>query len=117
MRYEISYDSKLKILNNAICNINFLSTIGIESVLLKKNTIFLNIKKNINDSKFIEFLKSMYFKSKFLDHYKIFDKKKFFVTDMKKFEQKLIKVLNQKGKKYNLNQYKFINNFFLKQKL
>ena len=115
MRYEMSSDSKLKILKNAICNINFLSTIGLESVLLKKNTIFLNIKKKVNNANVIEFFKSNYFKSRFLDHYRIFEKNKFFVTDMKKLERKLFKVLDQRGKKYNIRQYKFIKNFFLKQ--
>lgn len=116
MRYEKSYNDKRKLLKNAICNINFLSTIGLESTILKKNTIFLNIKKDIKNFNFIQFLKSNYFKSKFLDHYRIFEKNNFFITDIRKLDKKLHKVIDQKGKKYNIKQYKFIKNFFLKQK-
>ncbi len=113
MRYEYNYDSKLSLLKNTICHINFLSTIGIESVLLGRNTIFLNIKKKFNIFEPIKYLKSNYFKTKFLDHYKIFSKKNLFVTSFNELENNLSLILENKNLRNKYRQEKFIKNFFL----
>ena len=45
VRYEKNYKAKAELIKNSLAVINFFTTMGIESVLLKKYTIFLNLKK------------------------------------------------------------------------
>ena len=45
MRYEKNYKTKAKLIQNSLAVINFFTTMGIESVLMRKYTIFLNFKK------------------------------------------------------------------------
>jgi hypothetical protein len=113
MRFEKDYKKKLKLLNNAILHINFLSTIGIESCLLNKPTLFLNFKKNFNWLCPFEFFKSNFFKTKYLDHYKIFSKNKMFVTNYDELDSILLDIFVKKIKNFNIKNNNFIKNFFL----
>jgi hypothetical protein len=112
MRFEQNLKKKLQLLTGAALHVNFLSTIGIESVLLKKNTLFLNIEKTIFSNGLINFLKSYYFKSKFLDHWRIFEKENLFVKNYHELDDKIIYLL--KNCKFTMSKNKFFKNFFLK---
>ena len=113
MRFEKDYKKKLKLLNNAILHINFLSTIGIESCLLNKPTLFLNFEKKFNWLCPFEFFKTNFFKTKYLDHYKIFSKKKMFVTNYDELNSILLDIFIKKIKNFNIKNNNFIKNFFL----
>ena len=109
MRYEKSLKKKYLLLFNSIANINFFSTIGIESVLLKKFTIFLNLKKNHRN--LFQYLRSNNFKVKFLDHYKLLNGRKNYLHSYDALKIVLDEIINKKNK-IKLDKYDY--NFFKK---
>ena len=109
MRYEKSLKKKYFLLFNSIANINFFSTIGIESVLLKKFTIFLNLKKNHRN--LFQYLRSNNFKVKFLDHYKLLNGRKNYLHSYDALKIVLDEIINKKNK-IKLDKYDY--NFFKK---
>ena len=113
MRYEKNNKNKIKLLSEARCHINILSTIGIESILLKTDTIFLNLEKKFSFINFREYFESNYFKSKFLDHFKIFEKKRIFIKNTDDLDSILLKKLKNKNKNKIPTHYKFFKNIFL----
>ena len=112
MRFEKNYKKKLQLLTNAALHINFLSTIGIESCLLNRPTLFLNFKKNFNIFYFFNFFKSNFFKTRYLDHYKIFNKKKIFVKNYIVLDNILTKIFIKK-RNFTTKNNNFIKSFFL----
>lgn len=113
MRFEKNYEKKLKLLSNATLHINFLSTIGVESVLLNRPTLFLNFENKLRFNNFFEFFRSNFFKTKYLDHYKIFSKNKIFVTSYTELDDILTKMFINKKKNFAIKNNSFIKSFFL----
>jgi hypothetical protein len=114
MRFEKNYKKKLRLLLNATLHINFLSTIGIESSLLNRPTLFLNYDIKFNIFDFPNFFKSSFFRTKYLDHYKIFDKKKIFLRNHTELDNILTKIFIKKQKNLITKKNNFIKDFFLK---
>jgi len=111
MRYEINDDYKYELIKNSIAVINFYSTMGIESVLIKKFTLFLNIKfDNLN---FFQYLKSHSFKVKFLDHYKYLESRKTYLKTLDKLNKNLDFIIKKnKNIKYNISDYVYFKKIF-----
>ena len=116
MRYEKNLDNKIKLLSEAVCHINLLSTIGVESLLLKTNTIFLNLEKKFNLFKFTYYFKSNFFKSKFLDHFKIFEKQNLFIKDYDILNATLLKIIKEKKYIITSKNFIFFKSFYINQK-
>ena len=111
MRFEKNYKNKFRLLKNAILHLNILSTIGIESSLINKPSLFINIKKNINFLELPNYFRSNFFKTKYIDHFKIFSKQKLFITSYKELDAILKQFfLNNRN---NIKKNTFIKNFFL----
>lgn len=113
MRFEKDYKKKLKLLRSAFLHVNFLSTIGIESCLLNKPTLFLNFEKKFNLFCLFRFLRSNFFKIKFLDHYKIFAKNKIFINNYNELDKVLLDMFFRNKKNFCKKNKYFIKNFFL----
>lgn len=113
VRYEENYMNKMKLLKEAKIHINFFSTIGIESMLIKTNTLFLNLEKKFNLINYKAYFKSNYFKSKFLDHFGIFEKKNMFIKNFNELDIILLKNLKNNDEQKIPKNYKFFKNFFL----
>ena len=113
MRYEENYINKMKLLNEAKLHLNFLSTIGIESMLIKTNTLFLNLEKKFNLINYKDYFNSNYYKSKFLDHFVIFEKKNLFIKNFNELDIILLKNFKNKNEQKIIKNYKFFKNFFL----
>ena len=94
MRYEKNYKTKVKLIQNSLAVINFFTTMGIESVLMRKYTIFLNLKKE--DGGIFSYLKSNYFKVKFLDHYSFLNNRKTYIKSKDKLINNLEMIIKKK---------------------
>ena len=113
MRFEKSTDNKYELIHNSIAVINFFTTLGIESIFLKKFTLFLNIKRN--KSNYIQYLSSHFFKVKYLDHYKILNGKSFYINSIDKLSKKLDLIIkNEVNLKLPIRDYKYFKNIFIK---
>ena len=115
MRFEKSTDNKYELIHNSIAVINFFKTLGIESIFLKKFTLFLNIKSN--KSNYIQYLNSHFFKVKYLDHYKILNDKFFYINSIDKLSKKLDLIIkNEVNLKIPtiLTLFFYITSFFLR---
>ena len=113
MRFEKSTDNKYELIHNSIAVINFFTTLGIESVFLKKFTLFLNIKSN--KSNYIQYLNSHFFKVKYLNHYKILNGKSFYVNSIYELSKKLDLIIkNDVNLKLPTKDYEYFKNIFLK---
>jgi hypothetical protein len=113
MRFEKSTDNKYELIHNSIAVINFFTTLGIESIFLKKFTLFLNIK--INKSSYIQYFSSHFFKVKYLDHYKILNGKSFYVNSINELSKKLDLIIkNDVNLKLPTKDYEYFKNIFLK---
>ena len=111
MRYEKNDDYKYELIRNSIAVINFFSTMGIESVLIKKFTLFLNIK--FDNLSFFQYLKSNTFKVKFLDHYKFLENRKTYLKTLNKLDKNLDLIINKDNNiKYNISDYLYFKKIF-----
>jgi hypothetical protein len=111
MRYEKNDNYKYELIRNSIAVINFFSTMGIESVLIKKFTLFLNIK--FDNLSFFQYLKSNTFKVKFLDHYKFLENRKTYLKTLDKLDTNLDLIINKDNNiKYNISDYLYFKKIF-----
>ena len=111
IRYEKNYKSKIKLIKNSLAVINFFTTLGIESVLMKKYTIFLNLKKQ--EQGLFNYLKSNYFKVKFLDHYSFLNNRKTYITSKNILINNLEMITKKKNSiTYSKKDYNYFKNIF-----
>ena len=111
MRYEKNYKAKTELIKNSLAVINFFTTIGIESILLKKYTIFLNLKKQ--DQSILGYLKSNYFKVKFLDHYSFLNNRKTYITSKNILINNLEMITKKKNSiTYSKKDYNYFKKIF-----
>lgn len=111
MRYEKNYEAKIELIKNSLAVINFFTTIGIESVLMKKYTIFLNLKKQ--DSGIFNYLKSNYFKVKFLDHYSFLNNRNTYIKSKDKLINSLEMIIKKKNSiTYSKDDFNYFKKIF-----
>ena len=111
VRYEKNYKAKTELIKNSLAVINFFTTIGIESILLKKYTIFLNLKKQ--DQSILGYLKSNYFKVKFLDHYSFLNNRKTYITSKNILINNLEMITKKKNSiTYSKKDYNYFKKIF-----
>jgi hypothetical protein len=107
------YDNNLKqkylLIKNSICCINVFTTFGIESVLLGKPTIFVAIK---NDKNILQYLHTIYFKLKFMPHFKIVKNKILFIDNYDDLQKNLLILLTKFDKFRFLRQNENLKKIF-----